>query len=382
MPPTRTVTKRIDDIECLRALAVFGVAMHHANADLYAPSPLISAFVQVFGLWIGVDLFFAISGFVIGCSLLRQMQTGIETGHTWHMISSFWLRRLFRLTPSAWLWLWLTLLAVIFFNRSGVFGSLATNLRDTFAGMFDYANFRLAKVFAEGGYGASGVYWSLSLEEQFYLLLPLAALLLRRWLPALLFAAIAWQALLPGRSQLLVCIRTDALCWGVLLSMFCGSGTWSALEPRWMEKPWLRAPVVIALLFALALAGGAQWDGFGRYKFTLAALLSMLLVWLASYDKGYLFRMEWLRKPLLWIGARSYAIYLIHMPVYFFVRETAVRVRDAAWIPALHVPIAYTLLAVVLIALLADASYRWVETPLREYGARLAARARSPHPIQ
>ncbi len=370
--------KRIDDIECLRALAVIGVIIQHAHDALYAPTPWFDAIMHAFGLRTGVDLFFAISGFVIGRSFLPEMEATSDGRGGLRIVAAFWTRRFFRLTPSAWLWLWLTLLMAIFFNRSGVFQSVHANLMATLAGMFDYANFRFADSFMKYDYGSSFVYWSLSLEEQFYLLLPLCALLLRRWLPAVLLALIVFQALLPTRGVLAQVLRTDAIAWGVLLSIACGGRAWRKAAPIWLEKPWLRWPVLVGLLVMLARLGSDVVDPSFRWKIAVIALLAAALVWMASYDQHYLFRPGWLRKPLLWIGARSYAIYLIHLPVYLFVREIATDINQFAWASGFRAPIGYSALTIALMALLADANYRWVETPLRGYGAKVAARIVAP----
>src|SRR5476649_2292342 len=113
---------------------------------------------------VGVDLFFAISGFVIARSLIPALQGCSTRQEYWQQTRNFWLRRAFRLLPSAWLWLALMLLACVFINRSGAFGTLQANLQATLAGVAQYANFRFADSFFHYEYGTSFVYWSLSLE--------------------------------------------------------------------------------------------------------------------------------------------------------------------------------------------------------------------------
>ena len=89
------------------------------------------------------------------------------------IILAFWLRRMWRLWPSAWLWLGLPLLGLMFFNESRAFGTLAAD----FAGIFNYVNIRFAQIFMREEIGVSFLYTSLSLEEQLYLLFPLLIVL-------------------------------------------------------------------------------------------------------------------------------------------------------------------------------------------------------------
>ncbi|MCW5337940.1 acyltransferase family protein, partial [Pseudomonas aeruginosa] len=175
--------KRILDIELLRGLAVLGVVFHHLHGNLFSGSPaLLDGINQRVQFWWGVDLFFAISGFVIARTLIPQLREAPTRQAFWEQARYFWIRRAFRLLPSAWLWLALILACCLLLNRSGAFGSLSANLAASLAGFLQVANFRFADSFYRYEYGASFVYWSLSLEEQFYLLLPLLILCLRRYL--------------------------------------------------------------------------------------------------------------------------------------------------------------------------------------------------------
>src|SRR5690554_933284 len=185
----------IDDIEVLRGVAVIAVLIHHMKENLFPwlTTPLDPRGLDL-QLWWGVDLFFVISGFVITRSALPALhQSTADKALFWRTTISFWTRRAWRLLPSAWLWLVLTLLLSIGFNQSGVFGSPATNLQAALADMLQYANARFADSFMVYDYGASFVYWSLSLEQQFYLLFPLLIFISRRWLAVVMIAVVIIQ---------------------------------------------------------------------------------------------------------------------------------------------------------------------------------------------
>src|SRR4051794_16579675 len=119
----QTTASRIDDIECLRAIAVLGVLIFHLQGVLFYWNPIwLGDIFKHFASWSGVDLFFGISGFVIARSLLPQLAAGAgNPGLQRRTLMAFWTRRGFRLLPSAWLWLALIMLAVLLFNQSGAF---------------------------------------------------------------------------------------------------------------------------------------------------------------------------------------------------------------------------------------------------------------------
>jgi len=247
-----TPGRRIQDIELLRALAVVSVVVHHAHGNLFHwPTPLFDAFFRRFELWWGVDLFFAISGFVIARDLIPRLQGCNGVAEFWRNSVQFWVRRAFRLLPSAWLWLLLMLVACRFLNESGAFGTLSANLAATLAGILQYANFRFADSFFRYEYGVSFVYWSLSLEEQFYLLLPLLIFVSRRFLPWILVGVIAAQFFV-WRTPLLMVLRTDALAWGVLLALASHKAFYVRLEPTWLLR-WRPLGLILAALLVLGL---------------------------------------------------------------------------------------------------------------------------------
>lgn len=376
--PTSAASGRIDDIECLRAIAVIGVLLHHFQGPLFYwfpkwhPSWLGNIYQHLY-FGIGVDLFFAISGFVIARSLLPQLAEAAASGKQWRMITGFWVRRAFRLLPSAWIWLGLIMLCVVFFNSSGAFGSLHANVWATLAGLANVANFRFADAFLTYEYGASFSYWTLSLEEQFYFLLPITAWLLRKHLCWLMLLLIALQFVII-RTPLGMSIRTDALAWGVLLAMIHGGPVWKRIEPTVLGRRWVRYPILLMLFGMMAWLPIDPNPWTLNWRMGLVAIFCVVIVWIASYSRGYVCGEGRIKQVLMWIGSRSYAIYLIHIPAYFFVRECFWRLGMAGDPPPPYSSFIYAATAMLLIGLLAEANYRWVETPLRERGVRLARR--------
>lgn len=367
--PTTRESSFNADIECLRALAVIGVVIHHAQGNLFQPGiALLDRIFSVGQMWCGVDLFFVISGFVIACSLFPQLaaNSGSLVSQC-HVIAAFWIRRAWRLLPSAWLWLALMLLASIFANRSGAFQSVHANVIAALAGFLNVANIRFADSFYRYPYGASFIYWSLSLEEQFYVVLPLLAVCIRRYFPWILATLLAIQLPLHRNIWMMV-FRTDALGMGVLLAMASRTNFYAKIEPRILERARGSGGLILVLLLSLMAVLAMLNERHSSFAIGGIAVTATVLVWIASYNANYLIRQSWLKRGLIWVGNRSYAIYLCHIPIFFLLREACFRFGF------LHVPAwRLGLTAACLIALVSAANFRYVEQPLRRHGRQIAA---------
>ena len=203
------------DIEILRAIAVLSVIAHHAAVNLVTKSPIwLRDLTHMFNGGAGVDLFFVISGFVIGRSYVSKMAFSEPNTH-FTVTKSFFIRRAFRIYPLAWTWLAITLLATYFFNSSGVFGSVTANIEATIAGVFQFANYRFEQTFMRKEYGASFVYWSLSLEEQFYIALPLVMVVFKRFALPVLAILLAYKLYIIDYH---LGFRYEGLLMGVIFS--------------------------------------------------------------------------------------------------------------------------------------------------------------------
>jgi len=320
---------------------------------------------QVFGGgWVGVDLFFAISGFVIARSLLPRFTEVRTAGEFRRVAFGFWTARLFRLAPSAWLWLFVILLLCVFWNRSGVFGTVETNLWWTLSGILNFSNYLFVQYFGVAKPGASFVYWSLSLEEQFYLVFPFLVWLFRRHLvwPLLLLVAVQ---LFSDRGLYGMMFRTDALALGVLIAL-ARDMTGGALGIDRVPL-MLRRTLVVVSLAGLVAIGSIPQDQL-PIRVGLVALISGLCVWLCSGNSECLVSRRWLSNVLLWIGARSYALYLVHVPSLFFTRELIYRLD----VPLGEYKLVAIAVALALMFVAAAFNYRLVEQPMRSRGKALA----------
>lgn len=361
---------RIGEIELLRAIAILMVMIEHLPFNLIFWPARITAWLG--GFWVGVDLFFAISGFVIARSLLPSLIDQRDPRRYLRITVAFWMRRAWRLLPASWLWLALPVPLCLWFNRSGAYGDLQANWELLIAGLLDLANFREAFVFGQFGSGTAFVQWSLSLEEQFYLLLPFAVLIFRRRLPIPLALLVLAGFLVPN-TALAFQLRLWAVALGVLLAMWSRHPTYRELAPVALahRRP-ARWAVLLIPLVAIVSVGTQSLHIVPFYQGPVT-LLAGLLVWVASYDGNYLAAPSLFRRAMEWIAARSYALYLVHIPAYFAAHEIWFRLRGAAD-PTRRQALIYCLGGVALSFLLAELTYQMVETPLRLRGRGVAAR--------
>lgn len=363
------------DIEVLRAFAILGVLIHHLDGVLLPAMPGFR--LGAMGLGSGVDLFFAISGFVIASGLLPRLQSAKGAGQAAAEVLAFWTKRAFRLWPTAWLWLGLTLVVTASFQFQAKHLWFPANVDAAVAGALHFANFRFADSFGQYPYGASFQFWTLSLEEQFYFLLPLLALLSGKRLVFVLPMLIAIELLRPV-SLLSIATRSSALMIGVLIAIFSQtrvhnrlSEIFGKLGPR-IKFVLMLGPVMLVPWVETATPTVAQL----HYGYVAAA--AGLCVLLASFDKDGLCPGRTWATLSQWIGARSYAIYVIHVLAFLMIGEIA-QAYLGGQLDQVGPAMALAAAVCGLVFILAELNFRLIETPLRHFGVGLAGRFTAAH---
>lgn len=371
-------TKNLE-IEYLRGVAVSLAILTHLPILLPYHS---NFFVKVYNVWAmpgtGVDLFFCISGFVVSRAFLDFFERGRDEGRLALSLQTFWIRRFFRLLPTAWLWVVAGLACSVFFNSTGTFATPYENLRS--AAVVATACGNYANQFGMLLH-PNDAYWSLALEEQFYLLFPFLILgVPARWRVRALLALIALQfginrninMFTTPAIALAAAFRVDAILWGVLIHLFSRSPQHRQAEPTFLQRSPVAAAVLNAVLFYLLVAIPAQ---FALLPTTMGivAMLAAVLVLLASFERGYVTPFPPLTRLFTWLGARSYGVYIIHLFAYRVTFEGWSRLAAARGTPLNAADTApMVLTAAALLLLLAELNYRFVEVPLRNRGIRLA----------
>lgn len=366
------------EIEYLRGIAVGMTFFCHVTMMLPFHTDTLLRIFSIYMPWSGVDLFFCISGFVVSKAYLDYFDKHRTQGQFGLAAASFWLRRAYRLLPTAWLWILIPLFFSIAFNQSNAFGSWFDNLRNATAVATFSAN--LAKHY--NLIGPSPQYWSLALEEQFYFLFPFFLLFITaaRWRVIALIALIALQFGLDRNpygaplGAMLGDFRLDALLWGILLYLFTRTRLYQQIEPRGLGqgvlKPLLCTLFLLYMLGAVAIQLIALPIAVG-----MVAIVSVIIVWLASYQNGYIYCPAVLRGLMQWLGSRSYALYVIHVFTNHLSTEIWTRVAASQGVPldsSFTVELLATSIGILLV--LSELNYRFIETPLRKRGAEIAQR--------
>jgi peptidoglycan/LPS O-acetylase OafA/YrhL len=325
-------------------------------------------------LWSGVDLFFCISGFVITGSLLRELDGGPTRFAQFAL--PFWIRRACRLWPSAWLWAGIPLFLACFLNTTGLFGVPHNTAVDATMSVLNVGNFHFLSCLINHSCGSLTVYWSLSLEEQFYFVFPFFVFFApRRVLVAALIGAALSQLFLVRNNafesaapSMLWFIRTDAICLGALIALWQNSLSHTLVRPTILRRGTVSVLVTGVLLCALAVAAAPALALSAATG--VIAVISAILVWIASYGTDFVFpRITVLEPVLLWLGSRSYSLYLIHEVGGRLSAELRARVGTIGVLSGVVLTVALTIL-------LAELNYRFVETPVRRLGRRMAGTQR------
>lgn len=335
-PPTET-SNRID-IQALRGLAVLLVVFYHARLG------------QPVAGYLGVDIFFVISGFLI-TGLVKK---GIERGD--FSFTQFYFRRAKRLLPAAYVTFLVTVLCAPFILGSEELNDLVAQVVGAVTFTANIVLWQQAGYF-EGPAELKPLLhvWSLSIEEQYYFLLPASLALIPRrfWLPAAILTAALSLALCivggywkPIATFYLLPTRAWELAIGSIGALVIDRHAVRLLADRLF---WPSA-VVLALTPFLSIEG--SHPGIAALLVCVATLLLILSGRLAQSKSRPV-------TALARVGDMSYSLYLVHWPIFAFLSN--------AWVGATpgELPMFLSLPAVALSFTLAYLLYRYVENPVR-----------------
>ncbi len=360
-----TTAARPDHLPTLdgwRAVAIALVLYCHLvfNRGIGPDQTYLKGMVRFGAGQLGVSLFFGLSGLLITTRLLDEWDARAGPA-----LRPFYLRRFFRIIPAAYLYLCvLALLAavkVVPFEWQGLAGAalFATN----------YNGFRAMPI---------GFFWSLAVEEHFYLFYPgfLALLGPRRRLAGTLVAAalvIAWRLiesrehfvpLNPSRLWQHTDCRLDSLLTGAAMAMLLRSPAQRSRLQR-----LLRPPVVWALLLVLAVMTTPAYS-VATCETAMTLVVPCVLAGTLLQPRSLLSRFLELR-PVAWIGRVSYGLYLWNRLLF--------ELQPWPWHP--RSAVADTLLNVGLLLAVVSLSYYLIELPLMRLGRRLATARPTPNAV-
>ena len=390
--PTRPKSRYIPALDGLRTLAVVAVVLYHLNLT-WAQGGLL-----------GVTIFFVLSGYLITRLLLNEIA---KTGRI--DLKSFWIRRIRRLFPAVVTVVVVTCALCTVFNHV-----MLTKMRpDILPSLLFFNNWwqimqDVSYFNALGDPSPLTHFWSLAIEEQFYLI----------W-PPLLFAMVSMHVSKPNtRRVVLGLAAVSALAMMVLYNpatdpsrVYYGTdtrvfslllGAWMAFipdrdlaparlvrhlgldrlagaakhgksksdtaeaattKPSELARFW-SSPASIDLMGVVGLVGLAAMvaltNGYTAFQYRggtlLCSILTLMVIAACVQPQGMVAR-ALAAEPLVWIGKRSYSIYLWHYPLLLLMNPVA-NINDTPWW--------HYILQVLLVVAAAECSYRFIETPFRK----------------
>lgn len=348
----------ITGLDGIRAIAVIMVLAYHLKLALFKSG------------FLGVTVFFVLSGYLITGILISEVE---EEGTI--DLKNFWLRRIRRLVPAV-----MSMAVVIIFVSAVVNRIIFTKgCKDFLASVLGFNNwwqiFNKVSYFEAAGVPSPFTHcWSLAIETQFYLIYPLILLGIYKLVKSreegrakrgLLFAGVTLMLALisvilmivlfdPQQDASRVYYGTDtrafSLLFGALLAIL-----WDyRMVPRRLSASvnMVLGSVSFAVLLVMTIAINGSSNFWYRGGQFVGTILTVLVIYTVLGRKTWLSR--FLSNPVLkWIGDCSYSIYLWHYPIILLISKG---IKASWWI---------TLIEIVLSVVLAELSYRFIETPIR-----------------
>ena len=358
-------TKYLPSIDSLRAIAVIAVIIYHIDAN-YLP-----------GGFLGVDLFFVLSGYLISSLIIKEYKS---TGTV--NLYNFYVRRARRLLPAVYFMITVVLIIITLFN--GVL--LKKSYLDALFGYIYSSNwwYIFHKLDYFDSFGSQSPFkhlWSLAIEEQFYMFFPLIFLIFNRKsksnnsnsklnknfiyvvLSLILVSLIAHILLFDINNINRIYFGTDTRAFSLLVGVV-GAILYpmDRLSERTTKKDNMIYSIVslvsILVLIGIMINTSEYNTWLYRGGFLLVAIIGLIII--ISSGRQYTFMSKLLSfKPLVFIGKISYSLYLWHFPI-LVVTTPVSEIGN----PNLF----YVTLRIVLVFLVATGSYMFVETPIRKLG--------------
>ncbi|MEP2533454.1 acyltransferase family protein [Shimia sp.] len=332
------------DIDGLRAIAILGVVLYHAGLKMMS------------GGYAGVDVFFVISGYLIGGNILDDLEAHRFT------FRNFYTRRARRILPALIVMVlavmclgWFTLMPNPYRYMGGAaITSLLSLSNIWFLNRIDYFN-------PDATQDPLIHTWSLGVEEQFYLIIPLLLLVLWRWRPGLIgpallgliIASLAITLITSGEYRMQAFYLLHTRAWELLAGVGVAWVERNRPMARQFHTPFYSLGLGLVLIGLWSVPPAAPWPGV----WTLPVVLGTSLILIAPQASTAL-RALLSNPPMRFIGLISYSLYLWHQPVISLSKATDI--WPETW-PGI-------VLALALMIAIATLSWRFVERPFRISG--------------
>lgn len=309
------------EIDYLRGVAILLTLIAHLAFMQTTPSPIYMFLINhIAQFWGGVILFFTISGYVISRSFMANFslkQAPFKKDFKF-ACKIFYLRRFYRIIPTAFSWILITIIFSINFNYYNSFGPINSILKQAIAAVFFIYN-ALTPWIA----GASlSIYWSLSFEEQFYLIFPFLCRLNNNLKIFVLLNIIFLFFFIhrpADQSRLITSFPLDAICYGVLIDLLHRKNLANKIKPSFLlNKKWnhINLSVTLAIIIFSPIIFKNITCGT-----SLLVAAGAWLVFCASFGNGYIKPSQYMQTILKNIGKVSFSLYCSHMNAYLISKE-------------------------------------------------------------
>ncbi|SEK05142.1 acyltransferase family protein [Paraburkholderia diazotrophica] len=367
------LTSKNNDLQCLRAVAIILVMMQHYRNRLPTPDAYSRLF-EHFSFWTGVDIFFAISGLLICHSFLRDLRHSASIKQA---SIAFWVRRLGRLFPAVVFWVAISVCVAAIASHSAGADPRKAAVSGA-AALLGVSNAYWSycvqhQIAACGSADFNGVTWSLSLEWQLYATLMLLIVAVgRKWAVGLMLIAAIIMSAFPAPSF--------SIAWAFRMQAFAlGAATFLVLGKGGSLPKLSLHPVACITMLMLGVLVCASSPTHLPQPFVLPAAAAGALLCLVSALSGNSYSRYRIVAPLIWIGERSYSIYLCHLPIFLVTNEVLVR-SIGLQADLGHIVIGLAI-ATTSIAICSDLSYRFIEAPFQRFVQYRLTRARQTNGV-
>jgi len=340
------------DIDGLRAIAVLSVLAYHLKIGLFR------------GGFVGVDIFFVISGYLISSIILKDLASGKFS------IATFYARRIRRIFPALVVALIGTaVLAYLYFLPTELVGFSKSLL----AAVFSTSNIYFC---TQSGYFSAPIEteplihtWSLAVEEQFYLFLPIFLLLVHRYLRRKLRTTVILIALLSFVVSAVGAFRfpvstfylPHARAWELLLGVLISLQVFPEIRTSYMRNTATLLGLGSIAVGVFGISATTPFPGLAA----LAPCVGAALIIAAGRSGPSLIGKALSFKPVVFIGLISYSLYLWHWPIIVFQGMESVLISGAS--------VRLTKLICTIVSIVAATlSWKFVELPFRRENKRLS----------
>lgn len=357
----------LTEIDYLRGIAILLTLVAHFSFMQSTPSPIYTFVVSnIAQFWGGVILFFTISGFVISRSFMNDFTylNAPSRQDFKEICKLFYLRRFYRIVPTAVFWIFITVILALEYNQHGSFGEIRSVFVQTIAAILFIYNALTPWIAGP----ALGIYWSLSFEEQFYLIFPLLSRLNTQLKFLILLIVIGFFFFIhrpADQSRLITSFPLDAICYGVLISLIQQNRLAQIIKPTFLSQKkygHLNLLVTVSIMIFSPILLKNITCGT-----SILVLSGAWLVFCASYDCDYIKPSRYIADKLRTLGKASFSLYCCHMPCYLITKEISVHYKQLYNISLVISNIISLVIASFLCLIFTYLSLRLIEKPTRKY---------------